>query len=428
MNRYESFYQVREPYPVPATMKALVLSGTGWDHLAVREEDVVRPNANQILARVDAAGVCTSLLKIIAQGPSHTYFNGWDPAKYPVILGDEGAVTLVEVGKNLQGRFQVGQRFSIQPAVDHAPINFRERYRNQGAGMDKTAVGYTLGGNLAQYILIQEEVLAADCLIPLKDDSVPYFAASMAEPISCVVSSHERHCHIRQDSPQSARRADLGILRGGVAVVVGAGAMGKIHAELALRFKPAHLVVTDLSPARLEWVRANLGPKAQEKGVQLHIAGPQEIEQVIRSVSLGRGADDIILAVGVRDVQQKALGWLARGGVANLFGGLKKGEHMLELDAIRVHYDDIKVVGSSGGVPSDIVATLDLMARRQIDPGKHVGFIGSLDQAPKALRYIEEMKTEGKTVLYPHIRQTDLFPAEGWTREKEVNFLGSALA
>lgn len=409
-------------------MKALVLSGIGWEHVAVQEMPVPRPNEDQLLARVDAAGVCASLLKIIAQGPHHTYFNGWDPAQYPVTLGDEGAVTLVEVGRNLRGRYRVGQRFAIQPAVEHPPIQHRERYRNGGEGMDKTAVGYTLGGNLAEYILIQEEVLAGDSLVPLADEGVPYFAASMAEPISCVVSSQERHVHIRQETLQSPRRADLGLLPGGVSVIVGAGAMGKIHAELALRYRPAHLVVTDLSPARLAWVKANLGPKAQGRGVQLHMAGPDQVETVIRTVSRGRGADDIILAVGVRGVQQNALGWLARGGVANLFGGLKKGEHLLELDALRVHYDDIKVVGSSGGVPRDIVTTLDLMAKGEIDPGRHVGFIGSLDQAPTALHYIEEMKTEGKTVLYPHARRTDLFSAEGWTREKEIRFLDEALA
>ena len=404
------------------------MSGTGWENVAVSEIATPRPNENQLLARVDAAGVCTSLLKIIAQGKDHTYFNGWDPVKYPVTLGDEGAVTLVEVGENLNDQYEVGQRFSIQPAVHHPPINFKDRYNNNGENMDKTAVGYTLGGNLAQYILILEEVIAGESLVPLPSGDVPYFAASMAEPISCVVSAHERHIHIMQDSLNAPRRAELGILAGGVCIVVGAGAMGKIHIELALRYRPAHLVVSDLSDERLGWVQKNLGLKAESRGVQLHTAKPDSIEDLIHKISNNRGADDIILAVGVQPVQQKALDWLARGGVANLFGGLKKGEHMLELDAIRVHYEDIKVVGSSGGVPRDITTTLELMADGSIDVGNHVGLIGSLDNAVTALHYIEEMKTEGKTVLYPHIRQTEMFPAaEGWTAEKEKDFLEEAL-
>jgi threonine dehydrogenase-like Zn-dependent dehydrogenase len=203
--------------------------------------------------------------------------------------------------------------------------------------------------------------------------------------------------------------------------------MGKIHAELALRYRPAHLIVNDLMPARLDWVATRLGPKAAAAGVKLHTAGAQDVEKVIREVSGGRGADDIILAVGVRPVQQKALGWLGRGGVANLFGGLKKGEHILELDAIRVHYEDIKVVGSSGGVPRDMVTTLEIIQSGQIDPGQHVGFIGSLDQAVDAIHAIEEVRTEGKTILYPHVRTTALFPGEGWDGAKENAFLEQGL-
>ena len=105
--------------------------------------------------------MCTSNLKLVAQGQDHTFINGWDLSRWPIVLGDEGAVTLVKVGENLRDRFRIGQRFVIQPAVNVAPILHRERYRDQAAGMNKCAVGYTLPGHLAQYMLIQEEVIRA---------------------------------------------------------------------------------------------------------------------------------------------------------------------------------------------------------------------------------------------------------------------------
>lgn len=124
-------------------MRALVLAGTGFDHLAVREVPVPQPGPRQLLARVDAAGVCTSLIKLIEQGPKHTYLNGWDPAQHPLVLGDEGSVTLVQVGSELAGQYEVGARYVVQPAVDHGPINHLERYHDHGRGMHKVGVGYT---------------------------------------------------------------------------------------------------------------------------------------------------------------------------------------------------------------------------------------------------------------------------------------------
>ena len=351
---------------LPKKMKAVVMSGKGFENVLVREVDVPQPGPNQILARVDAAGVCTSILKILAQGADHTYLNGWDPAKWPLILGDEGSLTLVKVGEKLTDRFTEGKRYGLQPAVEGSPINHRERYRDNGRGMRKMGVGYTLGGQLAQYFLIQEEILEGKCLLPLPDDGIPYYGVSMGEPISCVVSAQTRHVHIFKDSPDSPRYAKLGILGGGTCIVVGVGSMGKIHMELAMRFQPKNLIAVDPIQINRDWVQKVLGAKAAQKNINLHALHPDTVKEELGRITGGKMADDIILAVGIRAVQNEALSWLGFGGVANLFGGLKRGDSLLELDNIRVHYDEIKVVGSSGGDPHDYLETLTAIARGEI--------------------------------------------------------------
>ena len=90
-------------YDIPVEMRALVLDGAGWDNLAIRRVPVPRPAPGQLLARVDCAGICTSLLKLIDQGSSHALIYGMDLALYPAILGDEGTLTLVQVGAELRG-------------------------------------------------------------------------------------------------------------------------------------------------------------------------------------------------------------------------------------------------------------------------------------------------------------------------------------
>lgn len=426
MSKYQSYRQADE-FEIPSTMQAVIAKGTGFENMEVAEVPVPQPGADQLLARVDAAGVCTSILKLVAQGSDHAFLNGWDMQKWPIILGDEGAVTIVKVGDNLRGKYKPGQRYGIQPAVDVGPILHRERYRNNGEGMYKTAVGYTLGGHMAEYLLIQEEVLQGQCLLELPDEDMPYFSVSMGEPISCIYSAQDRNYHIHKEGPHAPRQPRPGLLAGGVAVVVGAGAMGRIHAELALRFSPRVLIVSDLVQERLDRVKQGIGAKAAEKGVKLIFAKGDELNDIVMKNSGGRGADDIILAVGVNPVQQNALSLLAPGGVANMFGGLPKGKHLLQLDALAVHYREIKVVGSSGGEPSDMAATLEAIANNDVDPGNYVAAVGSLDNAIKVLKMIQETKIDGKAILYPHIKQMDLQMVDYWDNQKEIDLLNKNL-
>ncbi len=404
---------------IPATMQAVTARGRGFESLAVSRVPVPHPGPDQLLARVDAAGVCTSILKLIAQGPDHHFINGWDMDRRPVILGDEGSVTVVKAGENLRPDYPPGRRFAVQPAVDVAPINHRRRYRDGAWGMRKCAVGYTLPGHLAQYILIQEEVIEAGCLLPLPDEDMPYFAVSMAEPISCVVSAQERSYHLKREDPLQPRVPSVGILAGGVAVVIGAGAMGRMHAELALRAPPAVLIVSDPAAARLRKTRAAIGAKAGGAGTTLVCVGPDGLPAAVAEASGGGGADDIILAVGIREVQQEALGLLGFGGTANLFGGLPKGRHTLQLDALDVHYREIRVVGSSGGDPGDMIATLRAIAGGAIDPGNYVAAVGSLDNAVTVLEMIRRGAMDGKAILYPHIRPTPLRAVNRWSKDAE---------
>lgn len=416
-------YHNQIKFPLPETMKAVTLSGTGWEHLKCTQVPVPQVGANQLLARVDAAGVCASILKMIIQGSKHTFLNGWDLELYPCILGDEGSITIVRVGENLTGQYEPGQRFAIQPAVDLKPINFRERYTNQAEGMTKCAVGYTLPGHMAEYILIQEEVLQCQCLLPLPDEALPYFAVSMAEPISCVYSAQQRHIHIKKESPFSPRIPELGLLSGGTAVVIGAGAMGRMHMELALRFRPNHLIISDVIEEKLDHAVKILSAKAKQLGVKLISVLGDKLNETVYQVTEGAGADDIILAVGIQGVQQNALGLLGQGGVANLFGGLPRGKHILELDAIAVHYDEIKVVGSSGGQPSDLKATLEAFTNEEINPGGYVTGVGSLRHAPQALQMIQDQKLDGKVILYPHTDVDELQWVDDWNKENEEQFL-----
>lgn len=419
----ESGY-VNEPMPdVPESMRALVLSGTGFEHLRIESVPTPAPEAGQLLARVDAAGVCTSLVKLIEQGSDHTYLYGWDPSAHPLILGDEGSITIMRVGEDLRDRYEVGGRYVVQPAVEHPPIRHRDRYAHVDRA-HKLGVGYTLPGHLAEYMLITEETLEANCLVAVPGPDTPYAHAAMGEPVSCVVSGHEHHVHLEQPSPCEERTVRKGLLQGGVTAVIGAGAMGRMHVDVALGRQPKAVVVIDRMSERLTLTRDLFAQRSAEGGVDLHTAGSiDEAHDLIHALTGHRGADDVIVAAGSRPAAESAHRLCGPGAVLHLFGGFKHGDHMLEMDGNKVHYQETMITGSSGGSPWDLQRTLELMESKAVDLSVHITRIGDLAHVPELIESIKRQELDGKAVIYPHRRTDDILAVTRWTADDERRYL-----
>lgn len=404
------------------TMQALRLHGAGMENLRLDEIPVPEPAPGELLCRVDAVIACASDNKIVDQGSDHTLMYGWDLSEHPVPVGHEGCVTVERVGEDLRERYGPGERFALQPAVPSPPRRYRGRYRDDAKGITKIAVGYTLDGLFAEHVLIGEEVIETGCLLPLPDPEMPRFAAALAEPLSCVTAAQEHSAHVVKDAPTEPRRAHLGIKPGGTVLVLGAGPMGRMHVEVALRNRPAKIIVSEPLSARLEKLRGRVEEKARRRGTALVLTDPDHLEKVLAAETDGRGADDIIVALGIRAVQEQALSLLAPYGVANFFGGLKAGEHLISVDARRIHYDSITAVGSSGGDPSDVAKALELLADGTIDAGSYIAAVGGLDAAHDLITAVRAREIEGKGVIYPHVR-APLQRVESWDAEREVEFL-----
>jgi threonine dehydrogenase-like Zn-dependent dehydrogenase len=259
-------------------------------------------------------------------------------------------------------------------------------------------------------------------LLPLPDPAMPHFAAALAEPLSCVVSAQQHSLHILKDSPAAPRRAHLGLKPGGVVAVLGAGPMGRMHVEVALNYRPRVLIVSDPLAARISKITGGIADKAKRLGTKLVLTDPNHFESVLSKESGGRGADDIIVALGVKQVQERAFELLARGGVANFFGGLKLGDHIVCLDSRRIHYDSVMAAGSSGGDPSDVVESLALLADGTVDAGNYIAAVGGLDSAKKLIEMVRSQELEGKGVIYPQARGP-LETVDSWDSAREQAYL-----
>jgi NADPH:quinone reductase-like Zn-dependent oxidoreductase len=101
---------------------------------------VPRPDADQMLVRIDSVGLCFSDVKILRAGGSHPKLYNRDLSQEPTRLGYEVSLTVIEVGDNLQDRYHAGQRLAVQPDI----------YQDGKS----TAYGYTIPGGLIQYHLM----------------------------------------------------------------------------------------------------------------------------------------------------------------------------------------------------------------------------------------------------------------------------------
>ncbi len=426
MARLDDYVSVTEPYDVPEAMHALVLSGPGEENLKLTAVGVPECGESQLLGRVDAVIACSSDTKLIDQGSEHPLMYGWDAAEYPVTIGHEGAVTIVKVGRKLRDLYRVGQTFAVQPAVPRGPVRYRERYRSNAEGISKIAVGYTLPGLFAEYALITEEVIETGCLLPFSRESMPFFGAALAEPLSDVVAAHERMIHVLKESPTAPRRAEIGPRRGGVTLIMGMGPMGLMHLEVTMSYRPAKIIVSEILSNRRERAENLFRGKADRLGIGLIFTSPTQLREVVDIETEGRGVDDAIVALGIAKVQEESLSYLARGGVASFFGGTTFQERMIQVDSHRIHYDGITAVGSSGSDPSDVARALHMISHGFIDPGNYMVKCGGMDAATSLIKAVRRKEIDGKGVIYPHTR-SGLFDIQGWNLEKEGKHLEEKL-
>jgi threonine dehydrogenase-like Zn-dependent dehydrogenase len=402
-------------------MRAFVLDGTGLGHAAVRRIPTPTPGPWQLVGRVDAAGICSSVNKVIAQGPGHSLMYGRDLAAHPAVLGDEGVITVVAVGDGVGNRFPVAERYAVQPAVDVPPVTNPEWYVNGGRDVRKVALGYTLPGLLAEYVLVTREAIEAGCLIPLGDAPIPAAHAAIAEPISCVISAHAHHLHIEQPDTMASRGARVGLRPDGVVVVVGAGAMGRIHVDVAIGSGPRAVVVADVVERRLDIVREQFADRAARLGVSLVTvnAADADLHAIVVDLTAGAMADDVVVAVGSSRAVESAQRLVGRYGVLDLFGGLSADDAVVGLDGRAVHYGEFNVTGSSGGGPHDLAVALDLMVNERIDPGLHISHIGSLEHTADFLTMIRDRANDGKAVVYPHLSLPAILEVGRWSAADE---------
>jgi len=368
-------------------MKTLALRLYGKNDLRLEEFELPAINDDEILASVETDSICMSTYKAVIQGADHQKVPK-DIDRNPVIVGHEFSGSLLQIGRKYQGKFKVGQKYSIQPAINYP-----------GRGPDAPGYSFQYIGGDATKVIIPKEVLEMDCLLPYEGEG--FFKASLSEPVSCIIGAFKAQIHMERGTyvPKMGNVAG-----GAMAILAGAGPMGIGAIDYALHGprQPRLLVVTDIDQSRLDRA-ASLLPPAEGKrcGVDLRYVNTSAGNPAddLRAINGGGGYDDVFVFAPVAPLVELGSRLLGYGGCLNFFAGPSKKEFFAPINFYDVHYSLHTVTGTSGGNTDDLRDALELMGKEKINPACMITHVGGIDSAAAAIKNLPSIPG-GKKLIY----------------------------
>jgi threonine dehydrogenase-like Zn-dependent dehydrogenase len=234
---------------------------------------------DEVLLEVEGCGVCGTDLHILNDPPGH-------PATEGVILGHEIVGRIADKGSEVR-EFGVGSRVIVDPNLKCGICEFCRKGKSNHC-KNWTTIGIFLDGGFTRFVKAPQKALH-----PIRDD-VPLKEAVWGEILSCVLGSTDR----------------IRIQPGEVALVIGAGPAGMMHA-LLFSAAGAEVLLADVSNERLDFARL--------AGIKRTI-NPTDtnLRDYVAEITSGSGTDAVVDAVGNQFAL--CLDLVARGGTISLFG------------------------------------------------------------------------------------------------------------
>lgn len=337
------------------TMQAVVFHAPG----DVRVEQVPVPTCGQaeMLVQVDACAVCGSDLKSSKVGNPRI--------KPPLTMGHEFTGIIREIGPSaITCNLSVGDRVVMATTISCGQCEYcRRGWPNVCA--DLAPMGFSYPGGMAEFVVIPERALVNGHVVAVPA-SLPAEHAALAEPVSCAVNCVE----------------NCGVQAGDTVVVLGAGPMGLINVCVARGMGAAKIILSEVSPQRLKM--------AESFGCDI-LVNPteQDLAAIVTEATGGIGADVAIVAAPAAAPQEQAVHLVRKRGAVCLFASLPSGKHILQMDSRAIHYNELRVIGTSDSTPAHVAASVKLLAEGRVPAEKIASHILPLSEIHKAFELME---------------------------------------
>ena len=325
--------------------------------LDVRVDEIPIPTIddNEILIKVEACAVCGSDLKAFKLGNPRL-----NP---PIVMGHEFTGVIAEVGKNTTG-FNQGERIVMSTSISCGKC----LYCNKGWSnlcVDLAPMGFYYNGGMAEYTVIPERALKNGHVVKVPLTMKPEYAA-LAEPLSCAVNSVEQ-CEIQ---------------KGETVLIMGAGPMGILNACAARHAGAGKIIMTELNESRLN--------QARNFDIDILVnPGKENLKNIILKETNSYGADVVIVAAPAASPQEEAFSLVRKKGAVCLFASLPAGRSNLTIDSRLIHYNEIRVTGSSDSTTRHVKKAISILDDPSSLSRNIVSHILSLNEIKSAFGLME---------------------------------------
>ena len=307
-------------------MKAAIFHGPNRP-LDIEEVQTPKPGEDEVLVKVAACGVCHTDLHYIDHGvPTFK-----EP---PLILGHEASGIIAEAGSRVSD-WKKGDRVLI-PAVLTCGRCAYCREGRENICLKMTMLGNNIDGAYAEYVKVPPKDL-----VRLPED-IPIIEGSIiADAVSTPFHAVKNRARIRP---------------GESVVVFGCGGVGINVVQIAAAVGGV-VIAVDIDEAKLKW--------AKKLGAAETI-NPNKVERVSKAVRklTGGGADCAIEAIGKPATMEEAFNCIKTGGRLCIVGYSNEN---ISLNAGRIMYREVEVIGSLGCRPVDYPAIVELVRRGKIE-------------------------------------------------------------
>jgi S-(hydroxymethyl)glutathione dehydrogenase/alcohol dehydrogenase len=269
--------------------------------MEVEDVDLEAPQEDEVVVGMTASGVCHSCL--------HTYDGSWTGFPMPIVLGDEGAGIVEDVGSNVKG-LKPGDHVVLSWAPTCGQCHYCVTGRSQlcekqvpmrGGLFDGTTRMSIKGkpvhhyGPVASYA--SHAVVPSSCAIPIRED----MDLKKAALIGCSVMTGVGAVLNTAQVPAGASIAVFGVGGIGLNCIQGGGLVAA---------NP--IIAVDINPDKFGY--------AKQLGATHCInASVDDPVEAIKDIT-GRGADYAFIAVGVAEVIKQAWECLAPAGTSVIIG------------------------------------------------------------------------------------------------------------